>query len=208
MRLNRLGMGLASFTLATVLTGYAVNEVKNNEIEAMLRKNEQLTIQLKQEQERSHLFLEQRLKVQEQYDTLFDEKAILQDGFDRVQKENMELKKKQQEARVASVSRGSGGKTMTIEATAYTAECKGCSGITATGIDVRNTTTYNGYGIIATDPRVIPLGSIVIMNNRKYIAADKGGAIKGNKVDVLVASYAEAVQFGRKSIQVTVIPKS
>ena len=101
-----------------------------------------------------------------------------------------------------------GSKKYYMEATAYTASCNGCSGITAMGIDVRNTTTYNGYGIIAVDTSVIPLGTIVSINGRKYIAGDTGGAIKGNKIDVLVGSVNEATQFGRKhGLEVIVLGK-
>ena len=63
-------------------------------------------------------------------------------------------------------------------------------GITATG--TRATTNT-----IAVDPRVIPLGSKVIINGRTYIAEDTGGAIKGNKIDICVSSHSEAIQKGR-----------
>src|SRR5689334_15167339 len=49
-------------------------------------------------------------------------------------------------------------KEITVEATAYTAYCAGCSGITATGIDLRSNPNRK---VIAVDPRVIPLGSRV-----------------------------------------------
>src|SRR5690606_22069426 len=53
-------------------------------------------------------------------------------------------------------------RTKEVVATFYTARCEGCTGITKTGIDVRNTIhTPDGYRIIATDPSLIPLGSIV-----------------------------------------------
>lgn len=89
---------------------------------------------------------------------------------------------------------------MTVTATAYISFCdSGCSGITATGYDVRDTiTTKEGYGIIAVDPNVIPLGSIVEIDGKKYKALDTGGAIKGNRIDILmgIADDTKAYEFG------------
>ncbi|MGG7220914.1 3D domain-containing protein [Bacillus sp. ATD] len=99
----------------------------------------------------------------------------------------------------------------TFEASAYTADCpEGCSGITATGIDVTGTIYYAGKRIIAVDPSVITLGSTVEIKQAdgttfEAVAQDTGGAIKGAKIDVLVARETEAVQFGRQSVQVRVI---
>merc|ERR1711974_367282 len=50
------------------------------------------------------------------------------------------------------------GKEMTVSATAYTAYCAGCSGITRTGIDLRSNPNQK---VIAVEPSVIPLGSKV-----------------------------------------------
>lgn len=100
-------------------------------------------------------------------------------------------------------------RTLTIEASAYTSNCKGCNGKTATGFNVNNTTEYNGYKIIATDPSVIPLYSVVKIetkdNTFKAIAIDTGGAIKGNKIDLLVNTYEEALIFGRQNVTVTIL---
>ncbi|MGG1419062.1 3D domain-containing protein [Bacillus subtilis] len=99
----------------------------------------------------------------------------------------------------------------TFEASAYTADCpEGCSGVTATGIDVTGTIYHAGKRIIAIDPSVIALGSTVEIKQAdgttfEAVAQDTGGAIKGAKIDVLVADEADAVQFGRQSVQVRVI---
>ena len=80
-----------------------------------------------------------------------------------------------------------------VESTAYSG-----GGVTATGtVPVRDP---NGVSTIAVDPRVIPLGSLVYVEGYgKAIAADTGGAIKGNIVDVYVNSNEEAVNnWGRK----------
>lgn len=115
------------------------------------------------------------------------------------QKRQAELaKKKQQES-----------KGVAFNGSYYTAKCKGCSGITATGVDVRKTIYYNGMRIIAVDPSVIPLYSIVQVTTPhesfKAIALDKGGAIKGHKVDILVAETSTAIKLGRHTVHIKVL---
>jgi len=104
------------------------------------------------------------------------------------------------------------GRTLSVEATFYTAGCEGCSGITATGIDVKQTVYHEGKRIIAVDPNVIPLGSIVRVtlgngDSFEAIAGDTGGAIKGSRIDVLVGSKTEARRLGRQSATVENISK-
>lgn len=103
-----------------------------------------------------------------------------------------------------------GGRKLNVEMTAYIAKCReGCTGITATGIDIRGITTYQGHRIIATDPNIIPLYSIVRVevNGESFtaISLDTGGAIKGHIVDFLVNSTSEARKFGRKQATVTIL---
>ena len=95
-------------------------------------------------------------------------------------------------------------------ATAYTARCSGCTGITKSGIDVRRTTTYDGRTVVAVDPRVIPLGSSVEIRLAdgtiiEGTAQDVGSAIKGNRIDVLMATKSEMRAFGRQSVEVRVV---
>lgn len=97
-----------------------------------------------------------------------------------------------------------------VEATFYTAKCKGCSGITKLGYDVRRTIYVNGRRVIAVDPSVIALGSIVRVDladgqSFEAIAGDVGSAIRGNRIDVLVASYDEAIRLGRQKAKVTIL---
>lgn len=59
---------------------------------------------------------------------------------------------------------------------------------------------------IAVDPRKIPYGTKVIIDGHTYIAEDTGGAIKGNKIDICVATHSEALQKGvRRNIPVYII---
>ena len=91
---------------------------------------------------------------------------------------------------VKNVSRSkpapSGGKTIFMKSTAYTADCSGCSGVTATGINLKKNPNTK---VIAVDPNVIPLGTKVHVDGYGYaIAGDTGGAIRGNKIDVFFSS--------------------
>ena len=95
------------------------------------------------------------------------------------------------------------GKEFYVTATAYTPYCNGCSGISAAGIDLRRKPNLK---VIAVDPNVIPLGSKVWVEGYGYaIAGDTGGAIKGNKIDILVQTKEEAYKWGRKKVRIKVL---
>ncbi|QKY70565.1 3D domain-containing protein [Lentibacillus sp. CBA3610] len=95
------------------------------------------------------------------------------------------------------------GETMTVTATAYTADCDGCSGITSTGVDLNANPDAN---VIAVDPDVIPLGSEVYIEGYGYAtAADVGGAINGDKIDVHVPTEDEAMDWGVRTVDVTIV---
>nr|WP_213424307.1 G5 and 3D domain-containing protein [Bhargavaea massiliensis] len=96
-----------------------------------------------------------------------------------------------------------GGKEFYVTATAYTASCNGCSGITATGINLK---ANPGAKVIAVDPSVIPLGSKVwVEGYGTAIAGDTGGAIKGNKIDIFVPTKDQAYSFGRKKVKIKIL---
>jgi 3D (Asp-Asp-Asp) domain-containing protein len=95
------------------------------------------------------------------------------------------------------------GKTFSVTATAYTANCSGCSGITATGINLKANPNQK---VIAVDPSVIPLNKKVYVEGYGYaITGDTGSAIKGNKIDLYMQNYSDAITFGRRTVQVTVL---
>src|SRR5699024_7763964 len=97
----------------------------------------------------------------------------------------------------------SGGQTKTMEATAYTAECYGCSGVTATGIDLNKNRHKK---VIAVDPNVIPLGSRVwVSGYGEAIAGDTGGDIKGNRIDLHFPNKSAAFDYGRRSVTVKIL---
>jgi 3D (Asp-Asp-Asp) domain-containing protein len=87
-----------------------------------------------------------------------------------------------------------------FQATAYCLK-----GRTASGEYVRP-------GIIAADPRVLPLGTIVHIKAGRhtgtYLVADTGGLIKGRKVDIYFPTHREAIQFGRQKVMIRVVSRA
>ncbi|WHY86388.1 ubiquitin-like domain-containing protein [Neobacillus novalis] len=103
------------------------------------------------------------------------------------------------------VSRGAAetGKEFYVTATAYTAFCNGCSGLTATGLNLRANPNMK---VIAVDPRVIPLGTKVYVEGYGYaVAADTGGVIKGYKIDLFMPSNADCYRWGRKKVKIKIL---
>lgn len=91
-------------------------------------------------------------------------------------------------------------KVLTFEATAYTdVEGDSWAGITATG-------AATCEGIVAVDPKVIPLGTkLYIEGYGVAIAGDTGGAIKGHKIDLFFNSLDEVYTFGRRDKKVYIL---
>ena len=77
--------------------------------------------------------------------------------------------------------------------TAYCAcmECCGkTDGITASGIRAKEGVT------VAADTRTLPFGTKIFIDGHEYIVQDRGGAIKGNRIDVYFDHHQEALEFG------------
>lgn len=92
-------------------------------------------------------------------------------------------------------------KKMTMNSTAYSAFTpSGKIGTTASGIPSR-------YGVVAVDPKVIPLGTkLYVEGYGVAIAADTGGAIKGNKIDLCFEDTEKNLNaYGRKNIDVYIL---
>jgi len=86
-----------------------------------------------------------------------------------------------------------------MQASAYLPTDGSAAGITATGIEARR-------GIVAVDPNVIPLGTkVYVQGYGVALAADVGGAIVGQKIDLCMEDYNEAMRFGRRSVKVYVL---
>ena len=101
----------------------------------------------------------------------------------------------------AAASSSQGGYYLTVEATAYSYNEAGLSNYTADG-----TNLVSEPNVIAVDPSVIPLGSYVeIPGYGVFRAADTGGAIYGNRIDVHLVNLNDVYNFGRRTITIRVL---
>lgn len=93
-------------------------------------------------------------------------------------------------------------KVMTMTATAYDPSAgrgRHATFRTSTGLRAQ-------YGLVAVDPRVIPMGTKLFIEGYGFaLAADKGSAIKGNKIDLCYNTRAECFAFGRRPVKVHVL---
>lgn len=92
---------------------------------------------------------------------------------------------------------------LSMRATAYEPGPRSCgkyaTGRTACGLRA-------GYGVVAVDPKVIPLGTKLYVEGYGYaIAGDRGRAIRGNRIDLGFATVREALNFGSKNVIVHVL---
>lgn len=89
--------------------------------------------------------------------------------------------------------------TLSMSSTAYT-------GYSLTSLGIRPVRDPSGLSTVAVDPTVIPLGSKVYVQGYGYaIAADTGGAIKGNIIDVFFSSRSECYSWGRRNVTVKIV---
>ena len=106
-----------------------------------------------------------------------------------------------QTTQAAAASSSQGGYYLTVEATAYSYNEAGLSSYTADG-----TNLVSEPNVIAVDPSVIPLGSYVeIPGYGIFRAADTGGAIYGNRIDVHLVNLNDVYNFGRRTITIRVL---
>lgn len=117
-------------------------------------------------------------------------------------KQILKISKPKASVKKASITEDQAYKTITVKATAYTASCKSCSGITAIGLNLKKNPNAKA---ISVDPKVIPLGTKVYVEGYgEAIAADTGGAIKGKKIDVFMPSQSKALSWGVKTVKVKI----
>ena len=64
-------------------------------------------------------------------------------------------------------------------------------------------------GVIAADPRHLPLGTRVRLEagpySGEYVVADTGGMVRGRRIDIWTPSSREAMRFGRRTVKLTVL---
>jgi 3D (Asp-Asp-Asp) domain-containing protein len=84
----------------------------------------------------------------------------------------------------------------------YVATAYSLRGRTASGRPVSK-------GLIAADPRILPLGTRVRLEagpySGEYLVADTGGLVKGKRIDIWTPSSREAMRFGRRTVKLTVL---
>jgi 3D (Asp-Asp-Asp) domain-containing protein/peptidoglycan hydrolase CwlO-like protein len=84
------------------------------------------------------------------------------------------------------------GRTITVDSTGYS-----LTGHTATGLPV-------GWGVVAVDPSVIPLGTkLTIPGYGPAVAADTGGGVRGREIDIWFPTLAQARAWGRRTVSIT-----
>lgn len=89
-------------------------------------------------------------------------------------------------------------------ATAYSGEQSGITNYTSSGMMVKR--DASGYSTIAVDPRIIPLGTKMYIEGYGYaIAADTGGAINGNKIDIYFDTISECQGWGVRNVDVYIL---
>ena len=100
-------------------------------------------------------------------------------------------------------------KKLTVTATAYDTSPEENGGYSKTAMGLTP-----GFGIVAVDPKVIPLGTKLYIESPDggkswtygyCIAGDTGGAIKGNRVDLCYNTRRECIKFGRRSATVYIL---
>lgn len=84
----------------------------------------------------------------------------------------------------------------TVEASAYTMAEGSGTGLTSTGV-------VPHHGVVAVDPDVIPYGTRMYIPGYGFaVAADCGGAINGNTIDLFMEDYGDAISWGRRDVTV------
>ena len=139
-----------------------------------------------------------KTQVASAQDKSVDEGKVVQLAKEEKKESKKEPKKESDKKESAS-----NGKTFTVTATAYTVKSAGGSGVTSTGINLSKNPNAK---VIAVDPSVIPLGSIVDVEGYGHaIAGDIGSAIKGKKIDGFVPTQKEAYNWGVRTVKVTIV---
>ncbi len=137
-------------------------------------------------------------------------KQQAQDEAKRKQQENQKEAASTVEPKKVAAKNETGGRQETFETTAYTndAALNGSYDgkvLTASGYDVTHTIHFEGRRIVAVDPSVIPLGTKVHVEGfGDAIALDTGGVIHGKIMDLMMETEQEAINWGRRSVQVTI----
>jgi 3D (Asp-Asp-Asp) domain-containing protein len=110
----------------------------------------------------------------------------------RAQAVQAQVVQTQAEPVAAGPTSATGARTITVTSTGYS-----LPGHTSTGLPV-------GFGVVAVDPSVIPLGTkLTIPGYGEGVAADTGGAVQGYTIDLWFPTLADALGWGRRAVTIT-----
>jgi len=94
------------------------------------------------------------------------------------------------------------GQPFVVGPSTYVATAYSLRGRTASGL-------YVSKGLIAADPRILPLGSRVRLDagaySGEYLVADTGSMVRGKRIDIWTPTSREAMRFGRRSVKLTIL---
>lgn len=200
------------FLIATDETNKEETEYRQIDLDFLNKsvKNQHISGFKQIEKEKNEIIAEkdrlEKIRVEKMYKRIQDEIDAIKEK-DR-QKE-LAKKREEEKKKKAQINNTNQSGWMNFNGSYYGADCYKCSGITATGINVKNSIYYNGFRIIASDPKIIPLWSIVevVTPNEtfKAISLDTGGRIKNYHVDILVQSEAVSSNYGRHNVKIRII---
>jgi 3D (Asp-Asp-Asp) domain-containing protein len=164
-------------------------------LQRSLRAKERDLVQLSQEATRSTLVLEQARSQRQSYlAQLAGQQRLNAASIASYQQKALAVEAAAQRVSSAAppTSVAPGGSTMAVVATGYSG-----GGNTATGAPT-------GYGVIAVDPSVIPLGTgLTIPGYGSGVAVDTGGAIQGAAIDLWFPTEAQALAWGRRTVTIS-----
>lgn len=130
-----------------------------------------------------------------------NKKAVVKDSK-KEEKTEVQTAEQQKEGDKKLVTKTGSSKAIGVSKGKFVATAYCLRGRTASGSMVRK-------GIIAADPRVLRLGSKVNIGggaySGNYTVTDTGGKIKGNRIDIWMASCSEAIRFGRRTVTINLL---
>ena len=149
---------------------------------------------------RENINYDEKLRLMEAYQIsqirYLENISLLSANYNELENEYQELK-----------SKDSYIKWQEFEVTAYTSN--ECGVVTYSGFELDK--NYSKYlNVCAVDPEEIKLGSIVLVKFKNgdikpYVALDTGSAIKGKRIDLYFTDLNEAINFGRKTLEISVL---
>ncbi len=152
--------------------------------------------------EEARLTEEARLAEAERVEAIVEETETISYSEPQQSKtEVVPVENKKTEPKVEAPAPVTKGRQMVVSATAYSRHEAGLTNFTRMGIDLR----INPM-VIAVDPNVIPLGTLLdVPGYGIAIAGDTGGAIIGNKIDLHIEDMATMNAFGRQQMTITIL---